>query len=133
MADEKPVEIRVAFPGHIRSSVYSNNMIVAHAREEFLLDFPMVAPPSGTVTARVVPSPGHVERLVAALQETLAKYEAAFGPIRAAEAPQGKIGISGMEPNRGGIRPHGRRGRTRAHRGTARSRRAGRPERAWNR
>jgi len=31
---------------------------------------------------------------VAALQENLAKYEAAFGPIPAAEAPKGKIGIN---------------------------------------
>ena len=54
----------------------------------------MVAPPTGTVTARVILSPGHVKRVVAALRENLAKYEAAFGPIRAAEAPQGKIGIN---------------------------------------
>ena len=46
MADEKPVEIQVAFPEHLRGGVYSNNMIVAHTREEFFLDFLMVAPPT---------------------------------------------------------------------------------------
>lgn len=94
MANEKPLEIQVAFPEPLRGGVYSNNMIVAHTREEFFLDFLMVAPPTGTVTARVILSPGHVKRVVAALQENLAKYEASFGPIRAAEAPKGKIGIN---------------------------------------
>ena len=94
MASEKPVEIQVAFPEHLRGGVYSNNMIVAHTKEEFFLDFLMVAPPTGTVTARVILSPGHVKRVVGALQENLAKYEASFGPIRAAEPPQGKIGIN---------------------------------------
>lgn len=94
MANEKPVEIQVAFPDHLRGGAYSNNMIVAHTREEFFLDFLMVAPPTGTVTARVVLSPGHVKRVVAALQENIAKYETSFGPIRAAEPPQGKIGIN---------------------------------------
>ncbi|GAB4373205.1 MAG: hypothetical protein Kow00128_22570 [Deltaproteobacteria bacterium] len=94
MANEKPVEIQVAFPEHLRGGVYANNMIVSHTREEFFLDFLMVAPPTGTVTARVILSPGHVKRVVAALQENLVKYEASFGPIRAADAPQGKIGIN---------------------------------------
>lgn len=94
MANEKPVEIQVAFPEHLRGGVYSNNMIVAHTKDEFFLDFLMVAPPTGTVTARVILSPGHVKRVVGALQENLAKYEASFGPIRAAEPPQGKIGIN---------------------------------------
>lgn len=94
MAGDKPVEIQVAFPEHLRGGVYSNNMIVAHTREEFFLDFLMVAPPTGTVTARVILSPGHAKRVAAALQENLAKYEAAFGPIQAAEPPRGKIGIS---------------------------------------
>jgi Protein of unknown function (DUF3467) len=94
MANEKPVEIQVAFPEHLRGGAYSNNMIVAHTREEFFLDFLVVAPPTGTITARVILSPGHVKRVIAALQENLAKYEANYGPIRAAEPPQGKIGIN---------------------------------------
>ena len=94
MANEKPVEIQISFPEHLRGGVYSNNMIVAHTKEEFFLDFLMVAPPTGTVTARVILSPGHVKRVVGALQENLAKYEASFGQIRAAEPPQGKIGIN---------------------------------------
>ena len=54
----------------------------------------MVAPPTWTVIARVILSPGHVKRVVGALQENLAKYEASFGTIQTAEAPKGKIGIN---------------------------------------
>ena len=91
---QKSMEIQVTFPDHLKGGVYSNNMAVTHTREEFVLDFLMGAPPAGSVTARIVLSPGHAKRVVAALKENLLKYEEAFGPIQAAEEPKGKIGIN---------------------------------------
>ena len=91
---QKSVEIQVTFPDHLKGGVYSNNMAVTHTREEFVLDFLMVAPPAGSVTARIVLSPGHAKRVVAALKENLHKYEEVFGAIQAAEEPKGKIGIN---------------------------------------
>ena len=91
---QKPLEIQVAFPDHLRGGVYSNNMSVAHTREEFVLDFLMVAPPAGSVTARIILSPGHAKRVVAALTDNLRKYESAFGVIHAAEEPQARIGVN---------------------------------------
>ncbi len=91
---QKTLEIQVMFPDHLKGGVYSNNMSVSHTREEFVLDFLMVAPPAGSVTARIVLSPGHAKRVVAALKENLRKYEEAFGAIQAAEEPKGKIGIN---------------------------------------
>ena len=32
MTNEKPVEIQISFPEHLRGGVYSNNMIVAHTK-----------------------------------------------------------------------------------------------------
>jgi hypothetical protein len=52
----------------------------------------MVAPPAGSVTARIILSPGHVKRVVSVLAENLRKYEEAFGAIRAAEEPAGRSG-----------------------------------------
>jgi hypothetical protein len=66
-------------------------MVVTHTKEEFILDFLMVVPPAGTVTARVIVSPGHMKRILAALQENISKYESAFGTIQIAEEPKGKI------------------------------------------
>ena len=72
-------EIKVAFPETLKGGVYANNMFITHTKEEFVLDFMMVTPPVGTVTARVVTSPGHMKRMVAAMTENLKKYEQKFG------------------------------------------------------
>jgi hypothetical protein len=66
---------------------YSNVMQAQHSKEEFVLDFMNVFPPAGTLQARIVVSPGHMKRMVAALQENLQKYEGSFGKIEAAESP----------------------------------------------
>jgi hypothetical protein len=87
---QKPMEIQVTFPEHLKGGVYSNNMTVTHTREEFVL----VAPPAGAVTARVILSPGHAKRVLAALSENVRKYEGAHGTILTAEEPQGKIGFN---------------------------------------
>jgi hypothetical protein len=87
MAEEQP-EIKIHFPNELKGGAYANNMLVFHSGEEFILDFLMVAPPEGAVTARVIVSPGHIKRVFNALAENIAKYEEAFGPIRVAEEPR---------------------------------------------
>ena len=84
-------EIKVNFPPELQGGVYSNNMVVAHTKEEFILDFIMVAPPAGAVTARVIVSPGHMKRILVALQDNISKYENTHGTIEIAEEPRGKI------------------------------------------
>jgi hypothetical protein len=84
-------EIKVNFPPHLQGGVYSNNMFVTHTKEEFILDFLMVVPPAGAVTARVIVSPGHMKRILEALQDNISKYEKTFGPIQAIEEVKGKI------------------------------------------
>ena len=65
-------DIKVNFPPNLHGGVYSNNMVVTHTKEEFILDFLMVAPPTGAVTARVIVSPGHME------EEFLQLYKTTF-------------------------------------------------------
>jgi hypothetical protein len=88
---QEPKEIKVNFPPELQGGVYSNNMVVTHAKEEFVLDFLMVAPPAGAVTARVIVSPGHMKRILRALEDNISKYEKAFGTIQVAEEPKGRI------------------------------------------
>ncbi len=90
---EQKKEIKVSCPPHLQSGSYSNNMIVMHTKEEFVMDFLMIVPPAGTVTSRVILSPGHVKRMIKALQDNIAKYETKFGVIQAAEEPKGKMGF----------------------------------------
>lgn len=72
---------------------YANVMQVMHTKEEFLLDFLNVFPRSGTLNARIIVSPSHFKRMVAAMSENLGKYEAQFGNVEASEAPTNKIGF----------------------------------------
>lgn len=73
---------------------YSNLMQVLHTKEEFILDFFLTAPPQGILASRVIMSPGHLKRMVKALQENVGKYEEKFGKIEEAEAPEAKLGFN---------------------------------------
>ncbi|MBL7175109.1 MAG: DUF3467 domain-containing protein [Desulfobacteraceae bacterium] len=88
---DKSKEMRVEFPKELIGGAYSNNMVVTHTREEFIMDFLMMAPPSGAVTARVIVSPGHMKRILNALNENISNYEDKFGKIQVAEEPGEKI------------------------------------------
>ena len=89
----KPKEIQVDFPKELIGGVYSNNMAVSHTREEFIMDFLMITPPSGAVTARVIVSPGHIKRIARALQENISKYEQEFGSINIPDETGEKVTI----------------------------------------
>jgi len=91
MANDKQ-EIKVNFPEKLQGGVYANNMIVTHTREEFVMDYLMVVPPAGAVTARIIVSPGHMKRIVSALNENIQKYEQKFGTIVIAEEPKVDVG-----------------------------------------
>ena len=88
---QEPKEVKVNFPPQLQGGVYSNNMVVAHTKEEFILDFLMVAHPAGAVTASVIVSPGHMKRILEDLRDNISKYENTFGTIQIAEEPKGKI------------------------------------------
>jgi len=72
---------------------YANIMQVLHTKEEFVLDFMNVFPPAGTLNARVIVSPGHFKRMLAAMQDNLKKYESQFGEIQKAEEPPRPLGF----------------------------------------
>ena len=75
----KKQDLRIDLPANLRGGVYCNNMIVTSTKEEFIMDFMMVVPPAGAVTARVIMSPGNMKRTVAALHKNLQNYETKFG------------------------------------------------------
>jgi hypothetical protein len=57
--------------------------LVNHTETEFTLDFIYVQPqqPRAKVLSRVITNPKHMKRLVLAMQDNLAKFEARFGSI----------------------------------------------------
>lgn len=86
---ENQIQIRDNFSG----GEYANAMYVSHTKEEFLLTFLNIVAPSGRVVGKIITSPGHLKRIIRALDENLKKYEAAFGKVQEAEAPKNEIGF----------------------------------------
>lgn len=72
---------------------YANMMQVSHTREEFVLDFVNVLPPSGQLVSRILVSPAHAKRILAALEENIKKYESQFKKIEGADADKPSFGF----------------------------------------
>jgi hypothetical protein len=89
--DEQTQELQVQIPPDVQRGVYANQLLVVHNQEEFILDFILATPPAGVVNSRVLVSPAHAKRIVAVLQENIARYEEIFGQINTA-APAGMPG-----------------------------------------
>ena len=64
---------------------YSNNMVVSHTPEEFIIDWLLNSPAGTHLVARVVVSPGHLKRIIGALADNLRRYEANFGDVKIVE------------------------------------------------
>jgi hypothetical protein len=94
--DEKQPQ---ALPGQVQIKAdekelqgqYSNLVMIHHHVEEFTLNFVYVFPngTQGKLLTSVIVSPGHAKRILRALEENIARYEAQNGPIK--EGPAGAI------------------------------------------
>jgi len=95
MSEQQANQIQIKATDEKLKGEYANMMQVLHTPEEFVLDFLNIFPPTGTLNARIIVSPGHFKRMVAAMQDNLKKYETQFGDIKASEAPSNPIGFQG--------------------------------------
>jgi hypothetical protein len=84
VAKERKLSVKV--PERLLPGVYANQMVIRHTREEFLIDFVNRFPPEGVVAARVIVSPGHLKRMIRAIEENVRRFEATHGPIIGATA-----------------------------------------------
>ncbi|MDQ6963891.1 MAG: DUF3467 domain-containing protein [Mariprofundales bacterium] len=76
-----PAQMQIQLTPEIQRGVYANQAYISHTQEEFILDFILATPPGGVVNSRVILSPTHVKRLLAALHDGVAQYEQQFGSI----------------------------------------------------
>ena len=85
---QKQMQIKIS--DEVLKGIYANAMQVAHSKEEFILDFLNLSPHmgAGVVSSRVIMSPGHLKRVIAALTDNLKRYEDKFGKIEEAESPE---------------------------------------------
>lgn len=91
MNDQQQIQIKAS--DEALRGIYANMANILHTKEEFVLDFLNIFPPTGTLNARVILSPAHFKRMVAAMTENLKKYEDQFGTVEASEAPKEAIGF----------------------------------------
>ncbi len=76
-------QLNIELNEDVAEGEYSNLVMIAHSSEEFILDFIRVVPgvSKAKVKTRVIISPSHAKRLLAALADNVNRYEAANGPI----------------------------------------------------
>ena len=76
-------QINIELPEDVSEGVYSNLAIISHSNSEFVVDFIRLVPnvPKAKVKARVILTPQHAKRLMAALGDNIKKYETQFGVI----------------------------------------------------
>jgi len=90
----KKQEIKIA--DNIPGAEYANAMQVNHNKDEMHLMFINLMGGSGRVTGKIITSPGHFKRMIAAMQDNLKKYESQFGEVKESVSPEGKeIGFKG--------------------------------------
>lgn len=94
---EQPNQIQIKATDEKMKGEYANVMQILHTKEEFVLDFLNIFPPTGTLNARIIVSPSHMKRMLAAMSENLKKYETQFGNVEASDAPQNPIGFAVKE------------------------------------
>lgn len=87
MAEEQQNQINIELTEEIAEGQYANLAMIAHSSSEFVIDFIRLMPglPKAKVKARVVITPEHAKRLLAALADNIQKYEQSFGEIKSAQ------------------------------------------------
>ncbi|WP_242923661.1 DUF3467 domain-containing protein [Pontibacter liquoris] len=100
MAEElqKQNQINIELSEEIAEGEYANLAMIAHSSSEFVIDFIRLMPglPKAKVKSRIVITPEHAKRLLAALADNITKFEASFGEIKhAQEAPSFPMNFGG--------------------------------------
>ncbi len=78
-----PVQLNIELSDEVAEGEYANLVMIAHSSEEFILDFIRVVPgvSKAKVKNRIIVTPPHAKRLLAALADNIKRYEAANGAI----------------------------------------------------
>lgn len=82
-------QLNIELSEEIAEGVYSNLAIISHSPSEFVIDFVRLMPnvPKAKVKSRIILTPQHARRLMAALNDNIKRYEAQFGVIDEPEQP----------------------------------------------
>lgn len=90
--ENKQVEIKIS--DNFLGGEYANAMKIIHNKDEVLMNFLNITPPNGRVVAKIITTPGHLKRIIRALQDNIEKYEKTFGEIKESDSPDKTIGFT---------------------------------------
>jgi hypothetical protein len=84
MSDPKNTQISIELNEEVAQGTYSNLAVITHSASEFVIDFVRIMPgiPKAQVKSRIILTPEHAKRLVAALEDNIDKFEAVHGEIK---------------------------------------------------
>jgi hypothetical protein len=84
MDTKNQAQISIELNEEVAQGTYSNLAVITHSASEFVVDFIRIMPgiPKAQVKSRIILTPEHAKRLVAALQDNIAKYELVHGEIK---------------------------------------------------
>jgi hypothetical protein len=76
-------QINIELGEDVADGVYSNLAIITHSNAEFVIDFVRMMPgvPKARVKSRIILTPHHAKRLLAALSDNVSKFEQIHGEI----------------------------------------------------
>ena len=85
-------QINIELDEQTAEGIYSNLAIINHSNSEFVVDFVTIMPgvPKAKVKSRIILTPEHTKRLMLALKDNIAKYEAVNCPIKNVDDQGGK-------------------------------------------
>jgi hypothetical protein len=85
--EKRKNQINIELKEDIAQGIYSNLAVITHSSSEFVVDFVRVMPgiPKADVKSRIILTPEHAKRLLFALQDNIAKFEATHGTIKHVE------------------------------------------------
>lgn len=89
-------QMQISVTPEVAQGKYANLAIIGHSQSEFILDFASVLPGNNAanVVSRIILTPDHAKRLLAALQDNIQKYEANFGKVNIQNGMQGGMPMS---------------------------------------
>ena len=93
MTEQKPqtASLKITTGDEMSRGRFSNNVMITHSPEEFIVDWLLSSPGGTHLVSRVIVTPGHVKRILAAMTDNLRKYEAQYGEVKVSEQKEQKF------------------------------------------
>ena len=90
-------QLNIEISEEVAEGAYANLAIITHSNAEFVIDFVNVMPgtPKSKVKSRIIFTPMHAKRFMKALEENIARFEEANGPIQDLEQIESPMHFGG--------------------------------------